>query len=71
MFMQNQTRPYSSSSRKLAAIMFTDIVGYTAMMGNDEEGALNILRLNREIHKSLIEKYKGQLLKEMGDGILA
>ncbi len=62
--MQNQTR-------QLAAIMFTDIVGYTALMGSDEENALKILRLNRKIHKTNIEKYRGKLLKEMGDGILA
>jgi len=58
-------------SRQLAAIMFTDIEGYTAMMGNDEENALKVLRINRKIHRSSIEKYGGKLLKEMGDGILA
>ena len=31
-----------SSSRQLAAIMFTDIVGYTALMGNDEQKAFAI-----------------------------
>ena len=34
--------------RQLAAIMFTDIVGYTALMGNDEQKALSILDINRE-----------------------
>ena len=29
-------------SRQLAAIMFTDIVGYTALMGNDEQKAFSI-----------------------------
>jgi len=57
--------------RRLAAIMFTDIVGYTALMGTDEEKAFQILRKNREIHKPLIKKYRGKWLKEMGDGILA
>ena len=59
------------STRRLAAIMFTDIVGYTALMGTDEERALKLLRKNREIHKRLISKYQGELIKEMGDGMLA
>ena len=57
--------------RRLAAIMFTDIVGYTALMGKDEEQAFQILRKNREIHRPIIKKYNGEWLKEMGDGILA
>ena len=31
-----------SQSRQLAAIMFTDIVGYTSLMGNNEEKAFRI-----------------------------
>ena len=58
-------------NRQLAAIMFTDIVGYTALMGRDEEKGLELLRKNRKIHKPLIEKYHGKWIKEMGDGILA
>lgn len=57
--------------RQLAAIMFTDIVGYTALMGSDETRALELLREIRGIHKSLITEYHGKLLKEMGDGFLA
>ena len=60
-----------TSTRQLAAIMFTDIVGYTAMMGKDEPKAMEIVRKNREVQKPLIEKYNGSLLKEMGDGNLA
>ena len=59
------------SSRRLAAIMFTDIVGYTTLMGDDEEKAFEVLEQNRQLHKPLINKYNGRLLKEMGDGILA
>ena len=48
-----------SRSRQLAVIMFTDIVGYTALMGNDEEKGLNILNKNRKLQKPIIEELKG------------
>jgi hypothetical protein len=59
-----------TSTRRLAAIMFTDIVGYTALMGSDEDRAFEILHKNREIHAALVEKHDGTLIKEMGDGML-
>jgi len=66
-----QERRHTSSLRKLAAIMFTDIVGYTALMGSDEKKAFELLHKNRNIQKPIIKKYRGKWLKEMGDGILA
>jgi len=60
-----------SEDRRLAAIMFTDIVGYTALMGSDEDTAFKTLRKNRTIQRPIIKKYRGEWLKEMGDGILA
>ena len=60
-----------SQSRQLAAIMFTDIVGYTALMGEDSNKALELVRISKEIQKPLVEKHQGQWLKEMGDGALA
>jgi TolB-like protein/Tfp pilus assembly protein PilF len=57
--------------RRLAAIMFTDIVGYTALMSSNEKKAFETLNTNRKIQRQLIEKYGGKLFKEMGDGILA
>ena len=57
--------------RKLAAIMFTDIVGYTSIMGSDEQKAVELLRQNRSIHQKYIKQHGGELLKEMGDGMLA
>jgi adenylate cyclase len=59
------------SKRRLAAILFSDIVGYTALMNRDEKLAFDFLRKNRKIHWRLIRKYRGRWLKEMGDGILA
>ena len=61
----------SDSTRRLAAIMFTDIVGYTSIMGEDEDKAILTLEKNRSIHNQLIEQYQGRLLKEIGDGMLA
>ncbi|HLX91618.1 MAG TPA: adenylate/guanylate cyclase domain-containing protein, partial [Puia sp.] len=60
-----------SQSRQLAAVMFTDIVGYTTLMGNDERKAFELLRQNREIQKPVIEEFGGQWIKELGDGVLA
>ena len=59
-----------SQSRQLAAIMFTDIVGYTALMGKDEDAAFKLLEQNRLLHKSIIQDFDGKWLKEMGDGTL-
>lgn len=60
-----------TQKRQLAAIMFTDIVGYTALMGEDEDKAYRLIIKNRDIQKPLIEKHGGTWLKEMGDGTLA
>jgi TolB-like protein len=51
--------------------MFTDIVGYTALMGSDEDKAFDMLKRNHIIHATLIEKHNGTLIKEVGDGTLA
>ena len=58
-------------TRQLAAIMFTDIVGYTALMGRDEQKAFDLLKKNRELQKPIIEKFNGRWIKELGDGVMA
>ena len=50
--------------RQLAAIVFTDIVGYTALMGKDTDKALELVRISKEIQRPLVEKHNGQWLKE-------
>jgi len=60
-----------SQIRQLAAIMFTDIVGYTALMGQDEKKAFEVLIKNRELQRPVIEQYHGRWIKELGDGVLA
>src|SRR6187431_3016014 len=60
-----------SQSRQLAAIMFTDIVGYTALMSKDEQRAFDLLRKNRENQQVIIEQFNGRWIKDLGDGVLA
>lgn len=60
-----------SQSRQLAAIMFTDIVGYTSLMGNDEQKAFDLLKKNRELQKPIVEKFNGRWIKELGDGVMS
>ncbi len=57
-------------SRRLAAIMFSDITGFTRLMGEDEERTMQILEVNRQIHNTAYAKYHGDYIKEIGDGIL-
>ncbi len=58
-------------TRLLAAIMFTDVVGYTALMGRDERLAFEVLRKNRTLQKPIIESHRGRWIKELGDGVMA
>src|SRR5210317_1209551 len=60
----------SYQKHRLAAIMFTNIVGYSSLLNEDENKAFDKLRKNQQIHKRLIKRYRGRWLKEMGDGIL-
>ena len=67
----SESLQYASSVRQLAVIMFTDIVGYSSIMSQNEEEALELVQKNRAIQKPLIKQYNGTWLKEMGDGVLA
>src|SRR5438477_4358302 len=60
-----------TQTRQLAVIIFTDIVGYTALMGNDEKKAFELLNKNRQIQKPIIEQHNGRWIKELGDGVMA
>jgi len=47
----------TAPTRELAAIMFSDIAGYTAIMGRDEQQALRALDEHRELLRSLLPKF--------------
>ncbi|MDA4120425.1 MAG: adenylate/guanylate cyclase domain-containing protein, partial [Thaumarchaeota archaeon] len=56
--------------RRLGAIMFTDVVGYTSISSRDESTALEILKTYRNLLMSVFPKYEGRVVKTMGDGFL-
>ena len=58
------------STRKLAAIVFTDIVGFTKLSAVNEPAAFSLLETQRELLKPIVEKHGGSWLKEIGDGLL-
>jgi AraC-like DNA-binding protein len=60
-----------SETHQLAAIMFTDIEGYTALMQQDEAKALVFRNRHREVFKKITDKYKGKILQYYGDGTLS
>ena len=59
-----------NSSRKLAAIVFTDIAGFTELSAHDELKSLKLLENQRRIFQPIVSEFGGQWLKEMGDGLL-
>ena len=59
------------STRLLAAIMFTDMVGYTALMQEDEQKAKQNRDRHRKILQDSIAAHKGKILQYYGDGTLS
>src|SRR3982074_2403956 len=59
------------STRRLAAILAADVVGYSRLMGADEEGTLERLKAyRRELIDPKITEHLGRVVKTTGDGML-
>jgi len=66
----SETSP-TRSTRELAAIMFSDIAGYTLIMGRDEDKAIRALADHRELLRKLLPMFNGRMIGEIGDGTLS
>jgi len=60
----------SDGHRRLAAIVFTDMVGYTALSQRDESLALQLLEKHNSVLRAILERYQGREVKTIGDAFL-
>src|SRR6266540_6612109 len=59
-----------AEQRKLAAIMFTDIVGFSRQMGADEARMLRLLEIHNQIIQQAVIEHHGTVIKTIGDAFL-
>src|SRR5215472_7737519 len=60
------------TARRLAAILAADVAGYSRLMGADEEGTHERLRVHlRELVEPKVNEHRGRIVKNTGDGFLA
>jgi adenylate cyclase len=57
-------------TRKLVAILVSDVVGYSRLMGEDEVGTARLVRERREAATPIVRSFGGRLVKTTGDGVL-
>lgn len=57
--------------RKLAAILYADVAGYSRLTGEDEEGTHRTLRSYLDLVSSCIERHRGRVVHYAGDAVLA
>src|ERR1051326_8835739 len=64
-------RRHVITTRRLAAILAADVAGYSRLIGADEEGTLNRLKVIRaEVIDPKVSEHRGRIVKTTGDGLL-
>ena len=59
-----------AAERRLAAIVFTDLVGYTSLSQQDEAAALRLVQEHERLAEALLQIHHGRRVKSTGDGLL-
>ena len=59
-----------AENRRLAAIMFTDIVGFSRQMGSNEARTLRLLAVHNQIIQQAVTAHRGTVIKTVGDAFL-
>src|SRR5713226_7941001 len=60
----------TAETRRLAAIMFTDIVGFSRQMGANEARTLRLLAVHNQVIEQAVATHQGHVIKTAGDGFL-
>ncbi|HEV8713460.1 MAG TPA: adenylate/guanylate cyclase domain-containing protein [Candidatus Binatia bacterium] len=60
----------ATETRRLAAIMFTDMVGFSRQMGTDETRMLRVLGVHNQIIQQAVAEHHGHVIKTLGDAFL-
>ena len=69
---ESHSESHEHVSRRLAAILFADVVGYSRLTTQDEIGTLRRLQIIlREVVRPKVEAHGGRIIRIRGDGILA
>jgi class 3 adenylate cyclase len=63
--------PTIGAERRLAAILFADVAGYTALSSHDEDLALDLIKSFQRVSKKIVGDKGGRVVKFLGDGMLA
>ena len=61
----------ANRDRRLAAIMFTDMVNYSELMQKDELGTLKLLEEQQEIVNGILQEFNGRQIKTIGDAFFS
>ena len=61
----------ADQKRRLAAILSADVVGYSRLMGDDEEATIEVLVNFRDVFSKRIENFDGRVVDTAGDSVLS
>jgi adenylate cyclase len=60
-----------SYKRRLSAILSADVVGYSRLMGEDDEATVSTLTGHRQMMSTIINRHQGRVVDSPGDNLLA